>query len=215
MINPRDYFEYALKFHGHKCPAMPLGLKMASVAMNELNVEHAHAGELFTIVDLGEHHCAGCIADGVQVITGCTFGKGNIIRSMKGKFSLTLIDQKNSRGVKITPIGYMLQKAFNSEFMEERKKGNPPHKISAEITDPLIEKVFTMPIEKQFKIEQLEKIKAYVPPHKWDKLLCEDCGELTVAEYGFYINRKFLCADCAEMTSGVNDTNRSIQLVKE
>ena len=155
-------------------PSMPLGLKMVSIAINELNVEHAHAGELFAIVDLGEYQCAGCLADGVQVITGCTFGKGNIIRSMKGKFLLTLIDQKNSRGVKVTPIGSMLQKAFNSEFVEERKKRNHPHKISSEITDPLVEKVFAMPIEKQFKVEKIEIIKAHVPSHKWDKLLCEE-----------------------------------------
>lgn len=215
MIEPRDHLEFGFKFHGHKCPAMPLGLKIASVAMNALEVEHAHAGELFAIVDLGDHHCAGCMGDGIQVITGCTFGKGNIVRSMKGKFSLTLIDQKRKKGVKVTPIGPWLQKAFQSEFMKQRQQGIPPHHIPAEIVDPLIDKVLSMPVEEQFKVEFIDNIKVDVPPHKWDKRLCEKCNELTVAEYGFYINDKFLCTDCAEMNSEHIGHRRGLKIAND
>ncbi len=193
---------------------MPLGLKIASVAMNALEVEHAHAGELFAIVDLGEHHCAGCMGDGIQVITGCTFGKGNIVRSMKGKFSVTLIDQKQKRGVKITPFGSWLQKAFQSEFMKKRQKGIPPHHITPEIVDPLIENILSMPVEKQFNIEMIDNIKVDVPSHKWDKRLCEKCNELTVAEYGYYINDQFLCAGCSEMTIGHLGHRRSLSILE-
>ena len=27
MINPKDWLEFGQKFHGHKCPAMPMGLR--------------------------------------------------------------------------------------------------------------------------------------------------------------------------------------------
>jgi formylmethanofuran dehydrogenase subunit E len=208
MINPHDYLEMGFKFHGHKCPAMPLGLKSASLAMNTLGVEHSQAGELFAILDLGKFHCAGCFADGVQIITGCTYGKGNILRTNKGKFSFTLIDRKTGRGVKITPIGSWLKKALQSPFMEERKKGTPPQNISREITDPLVDKVINMPYEQQFKVEKFDSIHIEMPPHYWDKDLCEKCGELTVAEYAHYINGKYLCSDCAKTTVDILGTRR-------
>ncbi len=27
MIDPNEYFEHGLSLHGHKCPAMPMGLR--------------------------------------------------------------------------------------------------------------------------------------------------------------------------------------------
>ncbi len=36
---------------------------------------------LHAIVEIGEHHGAMCFADGIQHITQCTFGKGNIEKS--------------------------------------------------------------------------------------------------------------------------------------
>ncbi|MHA1889865.1 MAG: FmdE family protein [Promethearchaeota archaeon] len=208
MIDPKDYLEFGLKFHGHKCPAMPLGLKMASVAMNILEVSKSQASELFAIVDLGEHHCANCLADGIQVITGCTFGKGNIKRSMKGKFSMTLIDRQNKRGVKVTPFGSWLKKAFDSPFMAERQNGKAPQEIDESIVAPLIKKVLEMPANEQFKVEIIKDISVKIPLHIWDKRLCDKCGELTVAEYGYYINGQFSCADCAGMTSDLLGTRR-------
>lgn len=214
MVDPKEYLEIGFKFHGHKCPAMPLGLKAASVAMNNLRVKRSQAGELFTILDLGEYHCATCFADGVQVLTGCTYGKGNITRSHKGKFSLTLVDRKNGKAIKVTPIGSWLKMAFQSKFMEERKKGIPPQNISSEIADPLIEKVLSMPPEKQFIVQQLDNYNVNVPPHLWDKQLCEECGELTVAEYAHYIDGKYLCPDCAKISIDVFGNRRGPQIVR-
>ncbi|NLH94705.1 MAG: formylmethanofuran dehydrogenase, partial [Synergistaceae bacterium] len=36
MIDAKDFFDLGLRFHGHKCPAMPLGLRAAAAAMNAL-----------------------------------------------------------------------------------------------------------------------------------------------------------------------------------
>ena len=41
MINAKDYFNVGLQFHGHKCPAMPLGLRAGAAAMNALGVERS------------------------------------------------------------------------------------------------------------------------------------------------------------------------------
>jgi formylmethanofuran dehydrogenase subunit E len=44
MANPQDWLEFGQKFHGHKCPAMPLGLRVGAAAMNKLGVERAKDG---------------------------------------------------------------------------------------------------------------------------------------------------------------------------
>ena len=93
MIQAKDYIEAGLVLHGHKCPAMPMGLRVGAAAMNALGVERSKDGQLVTLLELGDHHCATCFADGVQMITGCTFGKGNIQKLGYGKWGLTLIEQ--------------------------------------------------------------------------------------------------------------------------
>ena len=85
MIDPSLFLEAGKQFHGHSCPAMPMGLRVGAAAMNTLGVERARDGQLLALVELGDDHCATCFADGVQMITGCTFGKGNIRKLHYGK----------------------------------------------------------------------------------------------------------------------------------
>lgn len=54
MINPEEWLEFGQKFHGHKCPAMPLGLRVGAAALNKLGVERARDGQIIAIVDLGK-----------------------------------------------------------------------------------------------------------------------------------------------------------------
>ena len=53
MVNPQDWLEFGQKFHGHKCPAMPMGLRVGAAAMNKLGVERAKDGQILAFVDLG------------------------------------------------------------------------------------------------------------------------------------------------------------------
>ena len=92
MIEAREFLEAGLKLHGHKCPAMPLGLRAGAIAMNRLGVERSRDKQLLALVELGDEHCSHGYGDGVQMITGCTFGKGNIKQLGYGKFGLTLVD---------------------------------------------------------------------------------------------------------------------------
>ena len=94
MVNAKERLKIGQKFHGRKCPEMPNGLRVAEAAMNKLGVERTGDSFLHAIVELGENHCATCFADGVQVITGCIFGKGKIERIHKRKWGLTLIDKR-------------------------------------------------------------------------------------------------------------------------
>ena len=92
MSDLNELYQAGLILHGHKCPAMPMGLRAGLAALDALGVERAMDGQLTALVEIDRDHCATCYADGVQIATGCTFGKGNIQKLGYGKFALTLID---------------------------------------------------------------------------------------------------------------------------
>lgn len=91
--------------------------------MNALKVERAKDGQLMALVELGEHHCATCFADGIQMITGCTFGKGNIKKLHYGKFGLTLIDRQTKRAVRVVPKAEAMQATRPRRFLLNIAKG--------------------------------------------------------------------------------------------
>jgi len=199
MVQASEWLEFGQKFHGHKCPAMPMGLRVGAAAMNELGVERAKDSQIFAIVDLGEDHCATCYADGLQVIMGTTFGKGNIKKTLKGKWAVTLVDKKNKKAVRVTPKAEaMLANKQTSFFKEYREKDIPASHVPDPVVDPLIEKVMSAPDDKLLSISKVFDYALKEGPHSFDGFVCEECGEMTVMQYGRIKGDKKVCMDCAE-----------------
>ena len=136
-----EYFDTAMKFHGHKCPAMPMGLRAGLAAMKALGVERSQDKELFVESETGKGHAAGCFLDGIMTATGCTYGKANIQKLYYSKMAFTLIDVKTGRAVRVSLKPEFFEKALNSPFVQERKKGVSPQDIPAAITDPLVDRI--------------------------------------------------------------------------
>ena len=198
MTNPQEWLEFGQKFHGHKCPAMPMGLKVGAAAMNALGVERAKDGQILAFVDLGEDHCATCYADGLQVIMGTTFGKGNIKKTHKGKWAVTLVDKATGKAVRVTPKAEaMLANKQTDFFKKYREKGVPASNVPAEVVEPLINNVINAPNEKLLNISNVFDYN--LEPHKdsFASFVCEECGEMTVEGYGRIKNEKHVCIDCA------------------
>ena len=199
MVNAKDWLVIGQKFHGHKCPAMPNGLRVAEAAMNKLGVERTGDSYLHAIVELGKNHCATCFADGVQVITGCTFGKGNIERSHKGKWGLTLIDKRTNKAVRAYPkASAMMQTKETSFFKDYREKGVPPTQVPDEVVQPLVEKVMNAPQEMIMKVSEVFDYQWQEPKHTYSSIVCESCGEMVIEKYTIKKNGKTICKDCAD-----------------
>ncbi len=197
MVNAKEWLEIGLKFHGHKCPAMPNGLRIAEAAMNKLGVERSGDSFLHAIVELGENHCATCFADGVQVITGCTFGKGNIEKSHKGKWGLTLIDKRTNRAVRVYPKAEAMMNTKNTSFFKEyREKGVPPTQVPDEVVQPLIDKVMNAQAEMIMVISDVFEYNWKEPKHSYNSVVCDVCGEMVIKEYTEEVNGKIVCKDC-------------------
>ncbi len=199
MINPQDWLEFGQKFHGHKCPAMPMGLKVGAAAMNKLGVERAKDGQIIAFVDLGEDHCATCFADGLQVIMGTTFGKGNIKKTYKGKWAVTLVEKSTGRAVRVTPKAEaMLANKQSTFFKEYREKGIPASKVPEEVVAPLIAKVIASPEKMLLDISEVFEYQLKPSKDSFNGFVCEECGEMTVEKYGRIKDGHQVCIDCAE-----------------
>ncbi len=193
----KELLEFGMKFHGHKCPAMPMGLRTALAAMKALGVEHAPDGQLMALVEIDEAHCATCWADGVQVATGCTLGKGNIKKLHYGKWGLTLIDKKTQRAVRVVPKAAAMQKSKQSKFMEMRKSGVPASQVPAEVADPLVEMVSTAPDEMLLDVGEVMPYEWHDAPHTFESIVCDGCGEMVVERNARVKGGKTLCIPCS------------------
>jgi len=198
MINPKEYLEAGQQFHGHKCPAMPLGMRVAAAAMNKLGVERAKDGQLIALIETGENHFATCFADGVQMITGCTFGKGNIQKLNYGKWGLTLIDKKSGKAVRITPKAETIANSKKSKFFTDyRSKGIPASQAPAEVVEPMIERVMNVDEEQILNIGEVFDYEWHDHPHTFESFICEECGEMVVETYGRIKGNKKVCIPCS------------------
>jgi formylmethanofuran dehydrogenase subunit E len=198
MVNPQEWLEFGQKFHGHKCPAMPMGLRVGAAAMNALGVERAKDGQLITFVDLGDDHCATCFADGLQVIMGTTFGKGNLKKTHKGKWAVTVVERATGRAVRVSPKAEaMLNNKKSKFFTDYRILGKPASIVPAEIVDPLVNNVMNAPAEMLLTISPIFEYKLEPKKDSFDGFVCEECGEMTVMEYGRIKGDKKVCQDCA------------------
>ncbi len=185
-------------FHGHKCPAMPMGLRLSLAAMEALDVkQRAGAGELVALVELDADHCATCFADGVQVATGCTFGKGNIQKLHYGKWGLTLIDRRQNKAVRVAPRAEVMAETKKTEFIAKRKAGVPPTLIPDELSQPLVDRVMNMPAEQLYKISGVFDYTWESAPHTFESVVCNKCGEMVVKRNARVQDGRVLCIPCA------------------
>lgn len=88
--------EKCIEFHGHFCPGLAIGYRGVKAALSYLGQERAKDEELVALVESD-----GCGIDAVQVLLGCTIGKGNLIYRDYGKQAYTIVCRQNGKGVRV------------------------------------------------------------------------------------------------------------------
>ena len=172
-------FHTGLKFHGHKCPAMPMGLRAGLAAMRTLGVERAPDKELTMISETGKGHAAGCFLDGLMMATGCTYGKSNVEKRYYNKMAFTLIDNQKGKAVRVSLKPDFFKMALNSPFVQKRKAGVPPQDVEPEITDPLVDRILNVPEENFLSIGDVHDVAVKKTKGIFEAKACAKCGELT------------------------------------
>lgn len=204
-MNEKDLLDMAIKFHGHKCPSMPLGLRAGWAALKKLGAERASNKELFCFLETGPAHATMCFGDGVQFATGCTYGKGNIEKLNYSKNAITFIDVKKKKAVRVALNPGFQKKGLASKFIQMRKESIEPKDIPEEIVDPLIEKIMQTSEEELLKISEVFdcNFKPMKSTFEWHE--CEKCGEVIFAHRVRIIDGKKVCVPCSGYEKGSLD----------
>mgnify|MGYP000875337746 CR=1 FL=1 len=194
-----ELYKAGLLLHGHKCPAMPMGLRAGLAALAALGVPRAADGQLTALIEIDSEHCATCYADGIQMATGCTFGKGNIRKLGYGKFVLTLVEVKTGRSVRVATRNEVIKRNQESEFIQYRKQGVPASKIEAELIEPNVDFILAATDADLFAIGPVVETKLPAGrPHDFNTFICSACGEIAVERYARVKNGQIVCMPCAE-----------------
>jgi formylmethanofuran dehydrogenase subunit E len=201
MEDLKELLEVGMKFHGHKCPAMPMGLRAAMAAMNALCVERAKDKELYVVAETGKGHAAGCFLDGIMTATGCTYGKSNIEKRYYNKMAFTLIDQKTGRAVRVSLKPDFFEKTLAAPFVQQRKGGVPPQDIAPEITDPLVERILSIDESVFLDIGEVHQIAVHKGKGIFTAKRCDTCGEMTfVDKLRVTVDGRLVCIPCSGYT---------------
>jgi formylmethanofuran dehydrogenase subunit E len=199
----KEYLDVALEFHGHRCPAMPMGLRAGLAAMKTLGVERSQDKELFVEAETGKGHAAGCFLDGIMTVTGCTYGKANIQKLYYNKMAFTLTDAKTGRSVRVSLKPEFFEKALNSPFVQERKKGVPPQDIPAAITDPLVQRVLGLSESEFLDVSDIFQKDLKKGSPNFNVKRCAKCGEAVFTDKLIAAtDGRLMCIPCAEKEKG-------------
>jgi formylmethanofuran dehydrogenase subunit E len=190
--------EWAFEFHGHKCPAMPIGYRAGLTALKKLGVEKASNKELYLICENGPAHAAACFLDGVMASTGCTYGKGIAEKLNYGKNAIVLVDLKTKRAVRVSMRPEFFEKALNSEFVRLRKQKIEPRDIKPELVLPLIENVQQLDENVLFSVSEIFEKDVQPPKGTFDWHNCSICNEIVFDNRSKIIDGKRVCIPCAE-----------------
>ena len=116
MCMDKTPWEKVCEFHGHVCPGLALGFRVTTLALQKLNISRSVDEEMITFVENN-----ACGVDAVQVLSGCTFGKGNLFFLDHGKQVYTFARRSNGKAVRIS----VKQGAFyNEKYSSLRLKIN-------------------------------------------------------------------------------------------
>jgi formylmethanofuran dehydrogenase subunit E len=190
--------EWTFEFHGHKCPAMPMGYRAGLAAMNKLGVEKASNKELYLFCENGPAHAAACFLDGVMAATGCTYGKGIVEKLNYAKNAIVLVDLKTNRAVRVSTRPAFFEKALNSEFVQLRKQKIEPKDIKPELVLPMIENIKKMNENVLFSISEIFEKMVELPKGTFDWHNCSKCGEVVFDNQSKIIDRERVCIPCSK-----------------
>src|SRR4030066_1458145 len=188
-------FNKCVEFHGHICPGLAIGFQAARILMERLGVRKAPDEELVTIVETD-----ACGADAIQVMTGCTFGKGNFIFKSYGKNAFSLVDRKRRKGMRVClrPDVFKGDPEFFSLSEKVQNDEASPMQLERfrQLQQERTKKILDADSESLFKIEE---ISPDIPPKARiiESGICDFCGELTKIDLLRQMNGKKICIPCS------------------
>jgi formylmethanofuran dehydrogenase subunit E len=177
-MDDRALWERAISFHGHICGGLTIGYKVALYAQKLLNINFSEDEEIVCVTEND-----ACGVDAIQVMLGCSVGKGNLLFRLRGKQAYSFFNRADGRSVRLV------------------LKDIPIWRENADCTKEEAQKyLFDAPPENLFQVRE----PPFPLPEKariFNSLICEGCGEKTAENQIRLQEGKKLCLDCSDRYS--------------
>jgi len=188
-------YEDIVDFHGHSCPGLALGYRVALRALSEFK-GRSEDEELVAIVEN-----SSCAVDAVQVMTGCTFGKGNLIFRDYGKQVYTFIKRPSGKSVRISIDWQKSDEPDEEKAMWERyASGDRSRKVTGFVHNSKAEKIRHILDADEKKLLKVTKCRQELPEEAriYPSIQCDKCKEKVMEPRARVRSGKLLCIPCFE-----------------
>ncbi len=199
MENPtwnQENWARCVAFHGHECPGLAIGFQAARAGLQWIESTRAEDEEVVAIVEND-----ACGVDAVQVLTGCTFGKGNLIHKDYGKQAFTFFNRDTGQAARYSLKSDVIpQDSRYRELMMKNRNGKATDEEREEMAarrDALMRAILDQPTETLFNksdphVELPEKARVQRSEP------CAACGEPTMPLKMVERDGKMICRGCAD-----------------
>ncbi|MDR2036956.1 MAG: TrmO family methyltransferase [Bacteroidales bacterium] len=187
------------QMHGHFCPGLAMGVMAAVYAMRQMQATSDGMEDLLAITETNN-----CFSDGIQWVTGCSFGNNALIYKDLGKTAFTL-SRRDGKGIRICSkhtSGEVIMNAF-PEFREYYRKvvkeqDHDPEMV-ATYRKLALERAFgtlEIPFEELFAVQE---VRTEIPEYAAIRasVLCTACGESVMKNRTVEKAGQFYCYTCA------------------
>jgi formylmethanofuran dehydrogenase subunit E len=188
-------YEEAVRFHGHSCPGLAYGYQASVCALNTLLAERAADEEIVAIVEND-----ACGVDAIQVMTGCTLGKGNLIFRDLGKQAWSFILRDKSDAIRIVTkpeesMGHDDQLMRLRGAVFSGKASAEEEKKFHHLMEMQTQKILSKDVSELFTVQ---KISPEIPEKAriFESVQCSKCGEMVAEHRARLLNGKPVCLTC-------------------
>lgn len=182
-----------VKFHGHICPGLVLGYRVSELAMREIG-SRADDEELIAIVENNS-----CAVDAVQVMTGCTFGKGNLFFYDYGKQVYTFAKRNKSTGIRISVNWTPPEETPKEKEMWERyMRGQRTPDVLRAVHRRKTKKIDSILRAEDSELFKVRRVKIDLPPEAkiYRSVVCASCKEKVMETRARLLGGDVLCIPC-------------------
>ena len=191
----QERVEETIRFHGHSCPGLAIGIRAAEFALKEMDPSEDE--EVVAVVETDM-----CGVDAIQFLMGCTFGKGNLIHLDYGKNAFTFFRRSDGMGFRIVTRPELLSdpgKALK-DLREKRAKGLLTTEEEKQFRALMSERIKTIMKADLDALFEIKETSVSIPPKAriMDSVICESCGEATMESRSRRMFGQTLCIPCFE-----------------
>ncbi len=200
MKNAGKLLKKAAEFHGHTCPGLAIGVRVAGYVMEEFFPLRSSDEELVAVVENNS-----CAVDAVQALLGCTFGKGNLVHKDYGKQVYTFFKRGNkgkTAGAIRIAVNWRApdETPAQKEMWRRFSAGDRSPAVLKSVHKRKSEKIKSLMEADAGDIFDIKKFRG-VPPCQariFQSVKCDKCGEKTMETRIRLAGGRQLCAPCFE-----------------